>query len=61
MNKAIVTLVAVVLGVAVCSAAVGKDWSDHMGKIKFRVGSKKGFKKADGQKKPMMLFFTTTW
>ena len=60
MNKGIMALIAVTLCIAVCGAST-KDWTNHKGKIKFKIGSKKGFRKAEGQKRPMMLFFTASW
>ena len=64
MNRAILALVAAAFCLTVSSvgaSATAKDWTKHKGKIKFMIGSKKGIKKAEGQKKPMMLFFTATW
>ena len=61
MNKGILALIAVALCITVCAGTSTKDWTDHKGKIKFKIGSKKGIRKAEGQKKPMMLFFTASW
>ncbi|GEM_PF-1949044 len=39
----------------------GKDWSHHTGKLDFTIGLAKGLEKAKADKKPAMLFITTTW
>ena len=50
-----------VLALSAASAAPEKDWSHHMGKLAFTVGYAKGMEKAKADKKPAMLFITTTW
>ncbi len=41
--------------------ASGDKWADHTQGLPFVIGYEAGMAKAQAEKKPVMLFFTTTW
>ena len=59
-SLALATLVALSAPMTLRSET-GKEWTPHMGSLKFVVGYSKGVEQARKDKKLVMLDFTTTW